>query len=171
MVAGSCSLQSSTCPTTCRVHVRPPLIRRAVETTAFPIMPLHSGSWFDPATNGTGFNIEIGNDASTEEGPLLLVYWYDFREGRQIWATGVERFAFGASEITVELISVDEPDADVDFRNSPDFEAFEVWGSPTIRFDDCRNGRFAYDSVELGQREIEVTRLTLPDQARCALLD
>lgn len=153
------------------VPVRPPLIRKAVETTGFPIMPLHTGSWFDPATNGTGFNIEIGNDASSEDGPLVLVYWYDFREGRQIWVTGAEPFAFGASEITVELISVDEPGGEVGFRNPPAFDAFEVWGSLTIRFDDCRNGLFTYDSVELGRGDIEVTRLTLPNQASCNLLD
>lgn len=153
------------------VPVRPPLVRRAVETRGFPLMPLHTGSWFDPATNGTGFNIEVANDASNEEGPLLMVYWYDFRDGRQIWATGVERFDFGASEVTVELISVDEPGQAVDFRNPPDFEAFETWGSVTVRFNDCRSGVFSYDTVALGSGEIEVIRLTLPDQASCSVLD
>lgn len=153
------------------VPVRPPLIRRAVETRGFPIMPLHSGSWFDPNTNGTGFNIEVTNDASTEDGPLLVVYWYDFRDGQKIWATGLERFDFGASEVTVELIAADEPGAAVDFRQPPDFEAFDTWGSVTIRFQDCRNGQFDYDTVDLGSGRIDVTRLTLPDQASCDALD
>ncbi|MEE4637946.1 MAG: peptidylprolyl isomerase [Wenzhouxiangella sp.] len=148
------------------VPVRPPLVRRAVETRGFPIMPLHTGSWFDPATNGTGFNIEVANDASNEQGPLLLVYWYDFRDGRLIWATGLERFDYRASEVTVELISVDAPGEAVDFHNPPEFEAFETWGSVTVRFNDCRTGVFRYDTVVLGSGEIEFTRLTLPDQAK-----
>lgn len=153
------------------VPVRPPLVRRAVETRGFPLMPLHTGSWFDPATSGTGFNIEVANDASNEQGPLLVVYWYDFRDGRQIWATGAEPFDFGASEVTLELISVDEPGQAVDFRTPPDFEAFETWGSLTVRFNDCRSGLFRYDTVALGSGEIEVVRLTLPDQASCSVLD
>lgn len=153
------------------VPVRPPLIRRAVETRGFPIMPLHTGSWFDPATAGTGFNIEIANDASTEDGPLMVVYWYDFREGQQIWATGAERFEFGASELTLELVSVEGPNATVDFRNPPERAAFETWGSLTVRFSDCRNAVLSYNTVALGSGEIQATRLTLPDQASCNILD
>lgn len=153
------------------VPVRPPLIRRAVETRGFPIMPLHTGSWFDPATGGTGFNIEVTQDASTEDGPLMVVYWYDFREGRQIWATGAERFDFGTSELTLELVSAEQPGELADFRSPPAGEAFETWGSLTVRFNDCRTGSFSYDTVELGSGSIEVTRLTLPDQASCVLLD
>ncbi len=152
------------------VPVRPTLIRRAVETRGFPIMPLHSGSWFDPVTAGTGFNIEVTNDASTESGPLMVVYWYDFRDGRQIWATGAARFDLGASELTVELVSVDQP-GPADFRVPPEGEAFTLWGSITIRFHDCRTAAVDYDTVDLGSGQIELTRLTLPDNASCVLLD
>ena len=149
---------------------RPTLIRRAVETRGFPIMPLHSGSWFDPATAGTGFNVEISQDASTESGPLLVVYWYDFRDGRKIWASGVAPFDFGASEVTVELLAVDDP-AEADFRNPPAGERFETWGSLSLRFLDCRRAVFSYDTVAQGSGQIDAIRLTLPDQASCDLLN
>lgn len=152
------------------VPVRPPLIRRAVETRGFPIMPLHSGSWFDPATGGTGFNIEVTKDASTEADPLMVVYWYDFRDGQKIWATGAQRFDFGASALTVELLAVDNP-AQAGFRNPPPGDAFQTWGSVTVRFIDCRRAVFSYDTVALGSGEIEAIRLTLPDNASCELLD
>lgn len=150
--------------------IRPTLIRRAVETRGFPIMPLHSGSWFDPATAGTGFNIEISQDASTESGPLLVAYWYDFRDGEKIWASGVAPFEFGASELTVELLAADDIAA-ADFRNPPASDRFATWGSLTVRFIDCRRAVFSYDTVAQGSGEIEVIRLTLPDNASCDLLD
>lgn len=150
--------------------VRPTLIRRAVETRGFPIMPLHSGSWFDPATAGTGFNIEISRDASTEGGPLLVAYWYDFRDGEKIWASGVAPFEFGASELTIELLAADDP-SEADFRNPPASDGFATWGSLTVRFIDCRRAVFSYDTVAQGNGEIEAIRLTLPDNASCNLLD
>ncbi|MGY6554281.1 MAG: peptidylprolyl isomerase [Wenzhouxiangella sp.] len=150
--------------------VRPTLIRRAVETRGFPIMPLHSGSWFDPATAGTGFNIEISQDASTESGPLLVVYWYDFRDGQKIWASGVAPFAFGASEVTVELLAADDL-SEADFRNPPPSDSFETWGSLSVRFTDCRRALFSYDTVAQGSGQIEAIRLTLPDNTSCDLLD
>lgn len=150
--------------------VRPTLIRRAVETRGFPIMPLHSGSWFDPATAGTGFNIEVTQDASTELGPLLVVYWYDFRDGQKIWASGVAPFAFGASEVTLELRAADDLAA-ADFRTPPASDSFKTWGSLNVRFTDCRRALFSYDTVAQGSGQIEVIRLTLPDNTSCDLLD
>jgi peptidyl-prolyl cis-trans isomerase A (cyclophilin A) len=152
------------------VPVRPPLILRAVETRGFPIMPLHSGSWFDPETSGTGFNIEVTNDASSEDGPLMVVYWYDFRSGQKIWATGAQRFDFGASELTVDLVAVDDPSS-ADFRNPPSGDAFAPFGTLTVRFIDCRQAVFSYDALELGSGQIDAIRLTLPDGASCELLD
>ncbi len=152
------------------VPVRPPLIRRAFETRDFPIMPLHSGSWFDPSTDGTGFNIEVTNDVSTEDGPLLVVYWYDFRDGQKTWATGARSFSFGASELTVELVAVDDPSS-ADFRTPPPRDRYQTWGSVTVRFLDCRRALFSYDTVALGSGVIEAMRLTLPDSASCDFLD
>ena len=147
--------------------VRPPLIRRAVQTDGFPVMPLHTGSWFEVGRSGVGFNIEVTNDASTEEGPLMVVYWYDFSGGQPMWLTGVTGFDYGASEVTMELIHVAGPNEQADFQSPPPREAFESWGELTISFDDCSTGRFHYDSPEHGSGEIAATRLTLPDGASC----
>lgn len=152
------------------VPVRPPLIRRAFQTRGFPIMPLHSGSWFQPASAGTGLNIEVTTDSSTEQGPLMVVYWYDYRAGQKTWAVGVQPFEYGASELTLEMIAVDDP-AQADFRNPPAEDAFQTWGSLTVRFLDCRRAVFSYDTVALGSGEFEAIRLTLPDGASCDLLD
>jgi peptidyl-prolyl cis-trans isomerase A (cyclophilin A) len=146
--------------------VRPPLIRRAVQTDGFPVMPLHTASWFDPQRSGVGFNIEVTNDASSEQGPLMVVYWYDFSDGQPIWLAGVANFEYGASGVSMDLIHVPGPNEQADFLSPPD-DAFETWGELTVTFDDCMSGRFFYDSPEFGSGEFVATRLTLLDGATC----
>ncbi|QOC22865.1 peptidylprolyl isomerase [Wenzhouxiangella sp. AB-CW3] len=149
------------------VPVRPPLIRRAVQVDGFPIMPLHTASWFDPERAGVGFNVEVTNDASTEQGPVMVVYWYDFSNGQPIWLTGVTDFEWGDDAVTMELIHVAGPNEAADFLTPPPGEDFETWGELTLRFDDCMTGRFQFDSPEYGSGEFVATRLTLPDGASC----
>lgn len=153
------------------VPVGQPGIRRAVEVEpgGFPIMPLHTGSWFDPATSGVGLNVEVSNDASTEEGPLVAAYWYDFREGRQIWLTGAQTFEYGATEVTIDMFTFEGEGGD--FQSPPSQGERETWGSLTVRFESCSDAQFSYDSPTAGQGELSLTRLTLPDGSSCQNLD
>ena len=153
--------------------VRAPVIHHAVEVAegAFPIMPLHTASWFDPNNPGVGFNLEVTNNATTEAGPLLVIYWYDFSAGQQLWLTGTANFEFGASEVTIDLIGVPELAATAGFLNPPPTADFDVRGTVTVRFDDCSTGRFAYDLPDFGSGEVVVTRLTLPDRTSCIGLE
>ncbi len=146
--------------------VSPPRIRRAVVSDGFPLMPLHTGSWFNQATAGSGFNLEITNDASTESGPLAVVYWYDFNQGEPIWMTGIAAFEYGVSELTMDLLHYAGNVAD--FRLPPPVAEFEVWGTLTIRFHGCTSGEFSWDSPEFGSGQADVVRLTLPEGVNCA---
>ncbi len=147
-----------------------PMIIRAVEVDDYPLMPLHTGSWYNEATSGTGFNIEITHDASTESGPLAVVYWYDFDQGEQIWLTGVKTFQWGDHEITLDLVTATSPVAGADFRQPPEREAFETWGTLQIQFLSCAQGRVTFDSPSKGRETIDVVRLTLPTDASCESL-
>lgn len=149
------------------VPIMLPLVYRAVQTNGFPIMPLHTASWFDPDNSGVGFNLEVTNDGSGEQGPLLIVYWYDFRDSEQFWLMGVTDFDYGESEVTVDLITFEPGSEPVDFLTPPSEDGFEAWGSLTVRFNDCRSGRFTYDSPHHGSGEVDVVRLSLPDRASC----
>ncbi|MEE4330664.1 MAG: peptidylprolyl isomerase [Wenzhouxiangella sp.] len=164
---------SSTPTFTNELPVRAPVIIRAVEVAAgtFPIMPLHTASWFDPSNPGVGFNLEVTNDASTEEGPLLIVYWYDFRAGQQLWLTGTANFEYGDSEVGVDLLGVPTPNEAADFQTPPSLDSFQVRGSVTVRFDGCSSGRFAYDLTDFGSGELVLTRLSIPDRQTCDGLD
>jgi len=153
------------------IPLRLPVIRRAAEVAAgqFPIMPLHTGSWFNRELAGVGFNLEVTNDASTESGPIVIVYWYDFSQGRQIWMTSNAPLEFGAHEITLQLLGSDGLNGD--FLAPPPREDFEFVGSLTLRFNDCRTGSFAYDLPDLGSGEIDVVRLSTPIDASCQDLE
>lgn len=146
--------------------LRPPLIKRAVSSDGFPIMPLHTGSWFDPANSGRGISLEISNIAGSEEGPLMVAYWYDYFEGRQVWMNGAARFEYGATEVTLPLLISEGGQFGPAFDpGAVDFD--QAFGSLTIRFDDCDSGTFSYQT-KFGDGELPMVRITLPDGARCA---
>jgi len=144
---------------------RPTLIRRATQSSGFPIMDLHSGSWFDPNNPRRGFVVEVTNDVSDDSGPLVLVYWYDYLNGEQIWATGLTRFEYGASEVDIPLIRIEGGQ----FGQAYDPNAVvidENWGMLNLRFFECDQGRFRFVTV-LGSDDYNLTRLTIPGQYSC----
>jgi len=143
----------------------PPVIRRAVQTDGFPLMHDHSGSWFDPSNSGVGFNVEFANN-SAGEGPIAIVYWYNFDEQHQFWLTGQASFEWGASEVTIDLFSHAGNEEGTGFQSPPE-SAFSDYGMLTLRFEDCNNGSFSYDMPGYGSGEIHVTRLSRPDGYRC----
>ncbi len=149
--------------------LRPPLIEFAVRTTGFPIMPLHSGSWFDPANPRRGFVLEIVNDASDDSGPLANVYWYDYSNGMQLWATGLAAFEYGANEVTIPLLVTDGGQFGQAFDPSQ-VVVDNDFGSLTIRFTGCANGQFSY-ATRLGSGNAPVTRLTIPTRTGDSCLD
>lgn len=152
------------------VPLEAPAILWAKQTNEFPLMALHTGSWYNEATSGTGFNIEITHDASTESGPLAIVYWYDFDAGKQIWMTGVKAFEWGDHRVSIDLFTANYPVAGADFQQPPANDAFEVWGSLDIQFSSCNRGQVRFDSPERGQSVIDVVRLSLPVGASCDTL-
>lgn len=148
--------------------LRMPLIKRAVRVAPdrFPILPLHSGTWYDPAKSGRGFLVEISQVSGSETGPLLVVSWYDYFEGEQIWMSGAAPYSWGASEVEVPMVIT---------RGGQFGEAFEAdqvirdvdWGRLTVRFTDCDAGVFSYTS-EYGNGSVSVISLTMPADASCA---
>ncbi|WP_220337110.1 MULTISPECIES: peptidylprolyl isomerase [unclassified Wenzhouxiangella] len=143
----------------------PPVIERAVRTDGFPLMADHSGSWFDPANDGVGFNVEIANRVGGE-GPIALVYWYNFEEQRQFWLLGQSSFNWGDSEVTVDLLSNPGDEGGTGFQSPPESE-FTNFGTLTLRFDDCANGTFSYDMPGYGTGDIDITRLSRPEGFDC----
>jgi cyclophilin family peptidyl-prolyl cis-trans isomerase len=162
-------LRMNALTTTNQQPLRPPYIQFAVRTTGFPIMPLHSGSWFDPANPRRGFVLEIVNDASDDSGPLANVYWYDYSAGEQLWATGLAPFEYGASVVTIPLLVTEGGQ----FGQAYDPSQVVVdsdFGTLTLRFSGCATGQFSYQT-RLGNGSAPVTRLTIPTGPGDSCLD
>lgn len=147
--------------------IRIPLIKRAVRVGAgeFPILPAHTGAWFDPDKSGKGFLVEVAQVSGAETDPLMVVTWYDFFEGKQIWMVGVAPFAWGASSIEVPLQISTGAQFGANF--SPDqIVANPDWGRLTLRFTGCDSGVFTYTSI-YGNGSFNVRSLTLPTNENC----
>lgn len=148
--------------------VRYPLIKRAVRTSGFPILPLHTGSWFDPDKSGRGIVVEIAQSApgsANGDQPLMIVYWYDYFEGRQVWMNGAVPFSWGASEVTVPLQISTGGQFGAAFVPSQ-VQATPGWGRLTVRFTACDRGLFRFES-NFGNGEYSLTRITVPTTGRC----
>jgi peptidyl-prolyl cis-trans isomerase A (cyclophilin A) len=148
--------------------VRIPYITRAVRVApgTFPLLPLHTGSWYDPANAGKGFVLEVSQAAGSESGPLVIVSWYDFHEGRQIWLYGLKTFTWGDSSVEVPV----QISTGAQFGGA--FNASQItsnanWGKITIRFTGCDAGSFTYTSI-YGNGTFPVRSLTLPTNQSCA---
>ncbi len=119
-----------------------------------------TGSWYDPAQSGHGFNIEVLPNGG------LLVYWYVFD------ATGNPAWILAQGEIdgTVAIL-----DAYLVAGGAfpPAFDPAAVtrtlWGAITFTFTDCNHGHVAWNTIDPGYRdgEMDVVRLTLPAGLSC----
>ncbi|MBD8526336.1 peptidylprolyl isomerase [Pseudomarimonas arenosa] len=148
--------------------VRMPVIKKAVRTTGFPILDLHTGAWYDPDNSGRGFSVEVAQAAGGDEAgnsPLLVVYWYDYAEGRQIWTTGAAPFNWGDSAVTLNMNITEGGQFGADF-DPTQVTSNPNWGTLTVRFTGCDSAVFSFDS-ELGQGEWNMQRITLPTRDVC----
>lgn len=148
--------------------VRIPFVRRAERVAAgeIPILPVHTGSWYDPANPGRGFLIEVADASGREgQGPALLVTWYTFHEGRQIWLVGLAPFAWGAHSVEVPL-QISTGGQFGSAFNPNQVTANPEWGRLTVRFTGCDAGTFEYTSA-YGNGSVPVRSLTQPTDEFC----
>ena len=152
------------------IPASPPAIRRAsvINGSGFPIMPAHNGSWFDASNPGVGFNVEVARDLNNDSGARLLVYWYDYINGEQLWLLGVGEYNYGDTSVTLDLLTWDGFGT-VEFQQPPPGEQYITVGSLTARFSSCSNTTFDYVITGLGEASgsIDLVRLTQPDGIDC----
>lgn len=147
------------------VPLTPTVIKRAASSDGFPIMPLHTGSWYDPDNSGRGISLEISTVAGGDGTPIAIAYWYDYFEGRQVWMNGAATFEYGDSEVTIQLQITEGPEFGAAFDpdavvSDPDF------GTLTIRFSGCQQGTFDYQTG-FGDGSMQLQRITIPEGDAC----
>lgn len=122
----------------------------------------HSGAWFDSAEPGHGLFIEVLSDSTSPTGKEILVAWFAFFDGMQIWL-----IAQG------DVVEVDDGqvallDAFIYTGNDfpPIYDADQTesigWGTLMLNFTGCDQAHLEWDSVieGYGTGELELQRLT-----------
>ena len=124
------------------------LREQILPTMSLSITPELAGSYYNPATNGEGLNVEVLADRNE-----VLAYWYTQENGAQ-------RFY-----VLQGPISGDQADLQVfttlggHFQNPADRPQLQPAGTATLRWNGCREAVLDY-SIELGSGSYELTRLS-----------
>ena len=144
-----------------------------VDPVPFQINPGLNGSWFNPATSGQGFFIDVLPNT-----PLVFLSWFTYDTSQppddatavvghpgHRWLTAQGPYADDQAELGITLTTgglFDDPAA---VENSSE-------GSITLRFQDCSNGsiEFTLDSSGL-MNNIPITRISQDNVEFCNLLD
>ena len=131
-------------------------VAQAASTSAAPNIDQQglSGTWYDPATSGQGFVIEVFPGQS-----YLFGAWYtwDTTAGdvtTQRWYTFGGTIADGASSATLTIWQ----SSGGNFNAAPKPYAVEI-GSATLSFDSCASGSFAFTLNDGRSGTIVLTRL------------
>ncbi len=114
-----------------------------------------SGSYFNPHQPGQGFAAQVINSGGQDE---LLLSWYTYLDGNQIWLLGQGPLANGVAEVSMQqFYGADFP---------PRFEASTVssqnWGSMRFEFTDENAAEAAWVSEQPGfdSGTMDLARLT-----------
>lgn len=139
----------------------------------------HTGSWFNPDTNGQGFSIEVV--VRNGEPAQVVVYWFTFSEAGGMAASGKDHAVDGhrwfiavgdvpeqGNEVTLDVFI----SSDGQFDAAPPVPDQSPTGTATLLFESCTEGTLSYD-IDLHNAdsqhvtgEIPITRLN-PD-VECA---
>jgi len=121
-----------------------------------------TGSWYDRARDGEGYNIEI--IGSTLD-PLMLAYFYTYDDtGNQMWLVGTGPVNGDTATVPMQVTS--------GAVFGPGFDPADViredWGTVTFIFSSCDAGTATYNSTSFGtgtsniERVSSVTGLSCP---------
>lgn len=121
-----------------------------------------TGSWYEPATSGQGFEVEIYPDLSGTGNGLAQLSWFTFDTAagaadRQRWYTASGAVLSGRDSIDLTIYR----NTGGNFDAGPITSA-ETVGSATLSFDSCTSGQLDYRFTDGSARagSIPLTRIT-----------
>jgi hypothetical protein len=105
--------------------------------TVVSIQPAHTGSWFDPATDGRGGFLNVAIDQNGQS--LVVVSWFDYNnDGSQMWLIGNSTpLELGATSAVVP-VQITQKDIDGNVIKSD-------WGTFTFEFTSCDSGNLVIE--------------------------
>lgn len=107
-----------------------------------PVAGKLSGSYYDPARNGEGVLVEIG-----QVGPrrVFFLTWYTYAGGLQRWVFGNVDYPLGATEINLPLLISSGGLFGAAFH--PSQVQLSSWGNARISFPSCTTMRFEWSET------------------------
>ena len=122
-----------------------------------------TGSWYEPATNGQGVEVEVFPDLVGPGTGRIQVSWFTFDAStvggpeRQRWYTMGGNVASGAASVALPIYQ----NVGGNFNAAPITHSTQV-GTATLRFADCDHGTLDYTFTDGSGRSgtIDLTRLT-----------
>lgn len=122
-----------------------PARAKPVASATLAISGAHSGTWYDPARNGEGVQLEIGLLGETRR---IIANWQTYRDGRQMWLTGSALLPAGCDSVSVPMFGTDGASFGAAFRAAD--VRLEPWGNITLRLLGPGRLELRYDA-EAGQ--------------------
>lgn len=112
--------------------------------------PRFDGSWYDPQTDGQGFNLDILDDEKT-----VVSYWYTYTSdasGSQRWFVLEGQVSDGIGDVTIY-----ETKGGIFMQSEP--HSLVPWGTGRFIAIDCNHINFEFESGEMSA-SIPLTRIT-----------
>ncbi|MGV6851961.1 MAG: hypothetical protein ACWA5R_07265 [bacterium] len=141
------------------------LLLASQSASAISITSSFTGAWYDPASSGQGFSIEV---VDTDSGKTLVIYWYTFdTDGTPLWLLG-QSAVKDESSVDVDLYQVSGGAFGAGF--DPQNISSEFWGSINIDFTSCSAGEinFSAQKERFGTGRIPLERITNVFADKCS---
>ncbi|MEP6938631.1 MAG: plastocyanin/azurin family copper-binding protein [Rudaea sp.] len=125
-----------------------------VAAAGFSIVPGITGSWYNPAQSGQGFNIEIMANNT------FIAFWYVFdASGNDLWLTGIGNYSGDTTTLAMTQTTGG--------AFPPAFDPSKIvrtpWGTLSLQFSDCNHGSATWqptDTAHFASGTMPIQRLT-----------
>ena len=145
------------------VHTTTVAVNVVASVPTFSITRGITGSWYNPAQSGQGFNLEILS------GNTFVAFWYVFDDaGNNLWLTGAGSYSGNSTTLGMTQTTGG--------AFPPAFDPTKIvrgsWGTLTLQFTDCNNGTASWISndttqVHFANGSMPIKRLTSVDTVTC----
>ncbi len=117
-----------------------------------------SGLWFDPASEGDGFNV------IQADGALTVFYFGYGADGQRLWlvSESVAEPIASESPVTLNMLGADAGT----FQEPGTPESLASWGSLTVEFSGCGEATFVLDGAD-GEKTFQAVRLAAVPPSEC----
>lgn len=106
-----------------------------IETNGnFPLEGKYSGLYFNPERDGEGLSLTISQSPDGMRNSVIITF-YTYREGQQMWLVGSGDFENGDDSISFELFRTEGAGFGMDFN--PDDVNVVSWGNATLTIPSC----------------------------------